>query len=253
MITGYKWTRPDGMAWYDATFGPYAVGTILTAPGATKGEPCGVGLHIGKTIEGCFQGGSFPGSLWHVESDGPMLGEDGNKIRVGSLRVLSVAEKPGWISAVETFLASIRAVPWFKPSGPPDPAWQHYAARDAAWAAARAAAGDAAGDAVWAAARAAAGDAARPAAGAAARDAAWAAAGAAARDAAWAAAGDAAWAAELQTLMAIAVDLDYPDKAKHEAHARARWDVWQRGYGCACDVDGQLFTYGAVPKQGRTI
>jgi len=74
---------------------------------------------------------------------------------------------------------------------------------DAAWAAAR----DAAGDAAWAAARDAAGDAAgdaaRAAAGAAARDAAraaaWDAAGDAARDAAgaaaWDAAGAAAWAA----------------------------------------------------------
>jgi len=67
-----------------------------------------------------------------------------------------------------------------------------YAARDAAWTAARAAAGDAAGDAAWAAA----GDAAGTAAGDAARAAAWTAARAAAGAAAWtaarAAAGDAA-------------------------------------------------------------
>jgi hypothetical protein len=74
-----------------------------------------------------------------------------------------------------------------------------WAAGDAAWAAAVAAAGDAAraaGDAAWAAARAAAGDAA----GAAAVAAAGAAAGAAgdAARAAWAAAGDAAWAAAVR-------------------------------------------------------
>jgi hypothetical protein len=71
-----------------------------------------------------------------------------------------------------------------------DAAWA--AAGDAAWAAARAAAGDAAGAAAWAAAQAAAGDAAWAAAGDAAWAAAWAAAQAAAGDAAWAAAGDAA-------------------------------------------------------------
>ena len=73
------------------------------------------------------------------------------------------------------------------------------AARDAAWAAARAAAGAAA----WAAARAAAGAAAWDAAGAAAwaatRAAAWAAAGAAA----WDAARDAAWAAQTRHLFEI--------------------------------------------------
>jgi hypothetical protein len=72
-------------------------------------------------------------------------------------------------------------------------AWD--AAGDAAWAAARAAAWaaawDAAGDAAWAAARAAAGDAARAAA--------WDVAGDAAGDAAWAA----AWAAQEKKLRSI--------------------------------------------------
>ena len=82
----------------------------------------------------------------------------------------------------------------------------------AAWAAARAAAGDAA----WAAARDAAWDAAGAAAGAAARD--------AARDAAWAAAlaatGDAAWAAALAATGAAARDAALaPTKAELQADA----------------------------------
>jgi len=71
---------------------------------------------------------------------------------------------------------------------------------------------------------------------AAARDAAWAAA----RDAARAAAGDAAWDAALLSRCLVVSDLIDP---KHLAHARARWDVWRRGYGLLCDVDGVMYVY----------
>jgi hypothetical protein len=26
-------------------------------------------------------------------------------------------------------------------------------------------------------------------------------------------------------------------------HARARWDVWQRGFGLLCDVNGVFYVY----------
>ena len=111
-------------------------------------------------------------------------------------------------------------------------AWAaRVAARDAAWAA-RAAAEAAAEAAAWDAAGAAAGDAARAAAGAAARAAAWNAAGAAARDAAW----DVA----LMTRVIVG-ELSGP----HAEHAKARWEVWQKGYALLCDVNGELCVYDA--------
>ena len=36
---------------------------------------------------------------------------------------------------------------------------------------------------------------------------------------------------------------DLTVEAKHWTHARARWEVWQRGYGLLCDVNGVLYTY----------
>ena len=117
----------------------------------------------------------------------------------------------------------IPKVPFFKPDGKPKKEWKMFygdtwdatwdAARDAAWDAARDAARDAAWDAAWDAARR---DAAR-------RD--------AARDAA------------LISDYLITSDLDFKDKAKHLAHAKARWEVWQKGYGLLCDVDGVLYVY----------
>ena len=63
--------------------------------------------------------------------------------------------------------------------------------------------------------------------------------------AAWAAAWDAARDAALLAGLHIVSDLDV--NHKHWTHARARWDVWQRGYGLACDINGVLFTYGKQP------
>jgi hypothetical protein len=75
---------------------------------------------------------------------------------------------------------------------------------------------------------------------AAARDAAGAAAQAAAADAA----GDATWdvAGDAEVLSQCIIVADRLD-LKHMKHARARWDVWQRGYGLLCDVNGVLYVY----------
>ena len=71
----------------------------------------------------------------------------------------------------------------------------------------------------------------------------WDAARGAARGAAWGAARDAARGAALISDYLITSDLDFKDKAKHLAHAKARWEVWQKGYGLLCDVDGVLYVY----------
>lgn len=65
---------------------------------------------------------------------------------------------------------------------------------------------------------------------------------AAARAAAGAAARAAAWDASLLVQMHITSDLQV--SAKHRQHALARWEVWTRGYGLLCDVDGVLYVYG---------
>jgi hypothetical protein len=247
---GYKWTRADGNSWHDPKFGPYRVGATLSVVGAEPDGPCGRGLHVGKTAASAIGYGSFPGRLFSVRGIGPVLGEDETKRRYASVKVEKELPKPSWVINAEAFIASINAIEFFKPKRQPLPEWKHYptkaAAWTAAWAAAGLSAGDAARDAAWAAAGDAARTAARTAAGAAAwiaaRTAAWTAAGAAAGAAAWAAAQDAARDADLCALIGITNDLRFPDAIKHRQHARQRWQVWQMGYGVACDVNGVLYT-----------
>jgi len=143
---------------------------------------------------------------------------DGDKTAFRRARLLAPADEavPSWWRDVESFVASIAAVPWFRPQGDPDPAWIVFETR--------AAARDAVRGAAWGAAWAAAG----------------AAAGGAAWGAAWAAAGDAAGAAALLARCLVVGDVLAPE---HLAHARVRWDVWQRGYGLYGDVDGGLYVY----------
>ena len=80
---------------------------------------------------------------------------------------------------------------------------------------------------------------------AAARTAAWAAAWAAASDAAWDAAWDAAGDAALYTQVEF-VCAGLQLEEKHREHARARWEVWAKGYGLLCDVDGVLYVYERI-------
>jgi hypothetical protein len=223
MIRGYKWTRPDGTSWHDPSVG-YTTGATLRVIGAPNdGASCGVGLHFSVAAKDAIGYGGFPGALWRVESDGPILGQDATKYRVASLRVVSSARKPQWVRDVERVISEIGDVLWFAPQGPPDQAWKHYERRTAARAAARAAAGAVAGAAAWAAARDAAWDAAGAAAGAVARA--------------------AAWDAALRSRLACVSDLSYSNKPKHTAHVEARWEVWRRGYGLVADVHGVLYTY----------
>jgi hypothetical protein len=132
------------------------------------------------------------------------------------------AELPKWrkkrkffYDAME-FVATIKDVPFFSGKGKILKAWKVFDTRDAAYDAARDAADDAAYDAARAAARAAA----------------YAAAYDAARDAS----GDAAL---LARCIVVADKLD----KKYMEHAKARWSVWQKGYGLLCDVGGVFYVY----------
>jgi len=179
------------------------------------------------------------------------------------------------IGKVVAFIESLKEIKWFKPDGKPRKEWMMFktwdaacdaacdAARDASRSAARSeawyAAWDAARDAARDASRSEARDASRSAARSEAWYAAWDAARDAARSAAWYAASNAAinaardaarnaawYAAEDAALMVrllVVSDLKHKGKKKHEAHAKARMEVWKKGYWLHCDVNGKLYVY----------
>ena len=78
----------------------------------------------------------------------------------------------------------------------------------------------------------------------------WDAARDAARDAAWDAARDAARDAAFQTYFILTEDLDYKDKEKHTKYAKDLWEIYKKGYGCICDVNGVFYVY-AVDKSKK--
>lgn len=152
---------------------------------------------------------------------------------------------PDWWRKVEAFVAELPSLPWLRPQGDPDPEWRVFETLDAAEAAARADAEDATQNVARATADAAAWNVAWGAARNAAMDAAWNAARdaalGAAHDAAGFAAWDAAWDAVLWALVLVCDGLALDQR--HIDHARARMDVWRRGYGLLCDVNGALYVY----------
>jgi len=87
----------------------------------------------------------------------------------------------------------------------------------------------------------------------AARGAAWDAARDAARDAAGGAAGDAAWDAardaRLFAYIKLCASLKTKIDPKHIKHAEERMEVWRRGFGLKCDVNGKLFVYAVGKKE----
>ena len=146
----------------------------------------------------------------------------------------------------------IPKVPFFKPDGKPKKEWIMYYGE--AWDAARNAARDAVWDAARDAIRNAARDAARDATRNAARVATWDAIRDeirnAARDAVW----DATWDAALFSYFILTSDLKFKDREKHLKHVKARWEVWQKGYGLLCDVDGVLYIYcKGSPKPSKPL
>ena len=174
-------------------------------------------------------------TYYEAEYEGEILWDDTkSKYVVRKCRLIREVPHNAIWKELDTFITKdIKEVKFFKPQGKPLKEWKLFyggtwdAARDAAWDATRVAARDAA----WNAARDAVRDAVWNAVRDAARD--------ATRDAAW----DAAWDAELFSRFILVKDLKFKDKEKHQAHVNARWDVWKRGYGLLCDVDGVLYVY----------
>jgi len=189
--------------------------------------------------------------VYEAEAD-KIIDVKDDKIVCSSARIIKKVQQPRFIKLVKQFIETIPKNDFFSMKGESKKEWKLFLADD--WGAARDAAYDAVLDAVrsaarcaaWSAARDAARNAARGAAGSAARCAAWSAARGAARnaalDAAWDVAGDAALMAEL-----LITDGLYIPK-KHINHIFARWDVWRRGYGLLCDIDGVLYVYGINKK-----
>ena len=190
---------------------------------------CEKGLHLTTERFNWYKWGC---TAYEAEAE-DVISWDGDKCVARRVRLLKEVPHPKWWTDCEGWIKTLEDISWLKPDGKPEKVWKVFETRAAAWAAARAAAGDAAG----AAARAAAWAAARAAAGAAAGAAAWAAA----RDAA----GDAARAAALYARgVFICEGLNLEEK--HRTHIKKRMEVWQKGYGLLCDVRGILYVYKKI-------
>ena len=75
----------------------------------------------------------------------------------------------------------------------------------------------------------------------------WEAARSAAHNAAYSAARDVAWNTSRDAgLLAMCLLVGDKIDKKHLEYAKARWEVWERGYGVAYDVNGKLYVYGKL-------
>jgi len=173
----------------------------------TELEMCSTGFHL--TTDPYGQWYKWGAVVYSAEGRG-FAGTQDDKSLFREARLLELQPRPDWLTAAYTFVETeIANVRWLKPDGDPDPVWKLFPTRDAAWDAARGAARDAA----WGAARGAARDAARDA------------------------------ELKVQTdFICDGLDIDQ----RHRDHAEARWNVWRKGYGLLCDVDGVLYVYEKV-------
>ncbi len=57
----------------------------------------------------------------------------------------------------------------------------------------------------------------------------------------------AATSAALYALYILAKDLDFPGKERYSAHVNEHWNVWEKGYGLAAEVNGKFYVYTAKP------
>jgi hypothetical protein len=214
---------------------------------------CENGLHL-TDWQGVWQHWmQWGATVYRAETGGDTIGTLDNgdrKIAARRARLLSVvpeADLPPWWVVAQQLVAELPTYDWLKPDGDPDPAWKLFDTQSAAESAARSAAESAARSAAESAARSAAESAAWSAARSAAESAAWSAARSAAwsaaRSAAESAARSAAWSAAL--LASVSVTEDVIDPA-HVTHAKARMDVWRKGYGLVTDVGGVLYVYERV-------
>jgi hypothetical protein len=201
---------------------------------------CKNGIHLADDPLKWYKPGA---QYYEAEFEGEILwDEDKSKCCVRKARLIREVPPNRICKELDVFiLEDIKRVRWFKPDGKPRKEWKIFygdswdAARNAAWDAAR----NAAWDAAWYAARDAAGNAAWYAAG----NAAWDAARNAAEDAAGNAAGNAAWDAARKIFFILVSDLSFKDKKKHQNFVNREWEVWTKGYGLLCDVNGVLYVY----------
>ena len=154
---------------------------------------------------------------------------------------------PDWWHDVEAFVAELPRLPWLEPQGKPDPSWYVFdtyeMAQDAVSGKRR--------DIAWGKALDAAREAARVAMRGAARNAAWKAAWGLLRGVVFLVSQQIARGAGLDAALwtSILVCKGLPLAQEHIDHARARMDVWRRGYGVLCDasdvygVEGTLYVY----------
>ena len=147
-------------------------------------------------------------------------------------------DTPWWPAAL---IEEARTLKYFDNHAKPLPEWKLFDTRKNARDAALKAARDTMGSAARKAARKVAREAARVAGWIAAWDAGWDAAWSSAWNAAQGAAGDATGVAAL--LACCYVAFYNKPRNKHLRHTKKRWEVWQRGYGCYCDVGGVLYCY----------
>lgn len=189
---------------------------------------CHNGLHLTSEPYEWYQLGS---QVYEAEGAGESQTED-DKTAFRRARLLRPIPEPAWLVKTKELVAEIKTVQWMQNDHNPNPEWKVFSTRDAAREAARdAAAREVAGvtgTAAWAA-WAAAGVASREAAREAVREVAWVA-------------GAAAWDARLY-IQIQGICSDLPLDEIHRIHAASRWEVWRKGYGLLCDVNGILYVY----------
>lgn len=231
----YKALRPDLGSWYDEKC-KWTLGKPMPPLNGFKGDPCGIGYHLAKSVEEAIGYSKFPLRLFEAEPCGDLLGEDDTKARFSSAKITREIEKPKWLIATENFLASIAKVKFFpKHKKTPMRRWKVFPSREVAWEEAKHKSRgnklntsyDAAYNVMYNAAL----KSDRYDSFDILYDAAFHAVGAtyATRDAA------------LMARMALVSDLKI--NAKYRKHVKDRWEVWTRGYGLACDVRGIFYVY----------
>ena len=238
-MTYYKVLRTNRGSWYDESFiWPLHKPVTVENPDTCK-DPCGRGLHLAKSLDNAFGYAGMPARCFTVKPLSPVLGEGCDKIRVASAQLVKEITPPGVLRA-NSFIRSIPKMRLFTTHRPPRKNWRLYASRRNAVRAARNAF-TWKRDNMWAGARAVIGGAGR-------EEGLQSMAEEARRavfSAVWNAPGGGQFDRQADAgLFARALMCAHPeDIKKHIAHARARWDVWQRGYGLYCDLGGELFVY----------
>ena len=145
------------------------------------------------------------------------------------------------IAKVEEFIKSFKKMKWFKPDGKPKKEWKMFYGKD--WDASRYASYYASRDASLYASLYASRDASRDASYYASRDASYYASEYASLYASLYASEYASYDAALMAGLIILGKDAKKMKKEHVKHIKGRWEVWTKGYGLYCDVNGVLYVY----------